>query len=238
MVYLGSKMCHARHIIPFIMADRKCGQPYVEPFVGGGNVIGQVPADGGPRTGADTNPYIVAMLSALAAGWEPPSAVSQDEYYAIKMNPGQFEPRLVGFVATACSFGGKWWGGYARNNETPPRDYCGVGRRRALREAPGLRGCTFVHADYRQLAFDDLSIIYCDPPYADVTDYSATGKFDSQEFWIWCDAKVRDGHSVFVSEYKAPDGWTSIWQKPVRVSIVSNRSKGATAVEQLFTRLP
>lgn len=36
MKYLGSKARIAKEILPIILKDRKVGQYYVEPFVGGG----------------------------------------------------------------------------------------------------------------------------------------------------------------------------------------------------------
>ncbi len=36
---MGSKARIAKHILPIILKDRKDGQWYVEPFVGGANLI-------------------------------------------------------------------------------------------------------------------------------------------------------------------------------------------------------
>ena len=55
---MGSKARHAKYILPIILADRKPEQWYIEPFVGGGNVIQYVQ---GNRLGADINEYIIAI---------------------------------------------------------------------------------------------------------------------------------------------------------------------------------
>ena len=42
MKYMGSKARIAKYILPIILKDRKEGQCYVEPFVGGANMIDKV----------------------------------------------------------------------------------------------------------------------------------------------------------------------------------------------------
>lgn len=42
MKYMGSKNRYAKEILPLILKDRKENQWYVEPFVGGANVIDKV----------------------------------------------------------------------------------------------------------------------------------------------------------------------------------------------------
>lgn len=42
MKYMGSKARHAKELLPIILKDRKPGQWYVEPFVGGANMIDKV----------------------------------------------------------------------------------------------------------------------------------------------------------------------------------------------------
>jgi DNA adenine methylase len=56
------------------------------------------------------------MFQKLQAGWIPPTEVSEEEYYSAKDNQ-ENEPWLAGFIGFACSFAGKWWGGYARDGK-------------------------------------------------------------------------------------------------------------------------
>ena len=58
MKYMGSKNRIAKYLLPIILKDRKEGQWYVEPFVGGANMIDKVD---GNRIGADNNEYLIAM---------------------------------------------------------------------------------------------------------------------------------------------------------------------------------
>jgi DNA adenine methylase len=77
MKYMGSKGRHAREILPLILRSRMDGQPYVEPFVGGFNVIDKVE---GIRFGNDNHPYLISLFKAVQNGWEPPTSVSEQEY--------------------------------------------------------------------------------------------------------------------------------------------------------------
>lgn len=113
MKYMGSKNRHAREILPITLKDRKPFQHYVEPFVGGFNLIDKVT---GNRTANDSHPYLIALFKAVQGGWLPPEEVSETDYLEIKNNPDNHSPELVGFVGFGCSFSGKWWGGYARGN--------------------------------------------------------------------------------------------------------------------------
>ena len=80
---MGSKARHAKEILPIILADREEGQWYVEPFVGGANVIDKVD---GNRLGSDINPYVISIYNSLNNGWEPPKEISEDTYKQIKKN--------------------------------------------------------------------------------------------------------------------------------------------------------
>ena len=75
------------------------------------------------------------------------------------------------------------------------------------------------------------SIIYCDPPYKDTTKYS--NLFNHDEFWEWCRQKSKEGHSVYISEYNAPDDFECIWQKEI-VSSLTKDTGSKKGVEKLF----
>ena len=107
---MGSKARLAKHILPIMLKDRKGDQYWVEPFVGACNLIDKV---NGNRIGSDVNPYIIALYKALQTGWTPPSSVTKEEYQNIKANKELYPAELVAFVGYGCSFGGKWFNGYA-----------------------------------------------------------------------------------------------------------------------------
>ena len=64
----------------------------------------------------DNHPYLIALLQALQNGYELPEEITEEQYHYIKEHKDE-DPALAGFVGFACSFGGKWFGGYARDKE-------------------------------------------------------------------------------------------------------------------------
>jgi len=229
MKYVGSKNRLAKHILPLILADRKESQTYVEPFAGGMNLIQHVK---GKRIANDINEYVIAMFEALVHdNWEPPTNMSEEQYQWVKQHPELFSKEYVGFLAIGCSYGGKWFGGYARGNKKDgtPRNYCLESRKNVLKQKSRLQGVTFCSTDYQSLQFPPNSIVYCDIPYSNTINYR--DKFDTDMFWQWA-RKISNQHQVFVSEYSAPDDITCIWQKETSVSIDSHKTK--KRIEKLY----
>ena len=230
MKYMGSKARHAKELLPIILKDRKPGQWYVEPFVGGANMIDKVD---GNRIGADIHPHLICLLDAVAKGWIPPESVSEEEYN--ELNKKRSITPETGAAGFGSSFGGKFFSGYARgkNSSGNWRNYASETKRNLLKQAPNLKGIMFLCSPYQQLVVPPNSIIYCDPPYEGTTKY-ATGGFDHAAFWQWCRDKVAEDHQVFVSEYNAPDDWVCVWEKKVSVNLDSNRNGASERIEKLF----
>lgn len=229
MKYMGSKARHAKEMLPVILAERKPGQWYVEPFVGGANMIDKVD---GLRIGNDTHPQLIALLDAVSKGWVPPTVIDEDAYRLA--NSRRSVDAITGFIGFGCSYSGKWFGGYARGdgNSGIPRNYAAESSRNLLKQAEKLSGVQFRCGSYLDLFIPPKSIIYCDPPYAGTTKY-ATGGFDHSSFWDWCEAKAKDGHTVFVSEYAAPNSWECVWEKTVNNTLVKDTGS-KQGVERLF----
>ena len=82
MKYMGSKNRIAKHILPIMLKDRKNGQYWVEPFVGGANMIDKVD---GNRIGADFNKYVASMWEKLEGGWLPRDNYTREDYAFVKL---------------------------------------------------------------------------------------------------------------------------------------------------------
>jgi len=225
MMYMGSKNRIAKHLLPIILKDRKQGQWYVEPFVGGANMIDKVD---GNRVGLDSNQYLISFFNALKSGWLPPNEVTKCFYYEVKNNKDDYPLELVCFVGFLCSFGGKWFGGYAHNKQG--YNYAGIGRRSVLKQLEKIQSCKFVHKKYQDLEFNSKCIIYCDPPYEGTTKYK--DDFNHSEFWEWARNKSIEGHSIFVSEYNAPKDFKCV--KSLEASEKINKNNYSKRVEKLF----
>lgn len=238
MKYMGSKARHAKHILPIILKDRKPDQWYVEPFVGGANVIDKVL---GNRIAADINPYVVAMLTALSKGWNPPQEIDKSTYNKHRKMYYQSDMRdahLTGYIGVNGSYNGRFYdGGYAgltKTKDGKERNYPLEAYYNVIKQAPFLAGVEFICSSYIDLEIPDSSIIYCDPPYQNSKEYRA-GSVLPDQFWQWCRDKSEDGHRVFVSEYEAPNDFVCVWEK--RVSSSLTKDTGAKkATEKLFTQ--
>ena len=229
MVYMGSKNRIAKELIPIITKDLKPNQWYVEPFVGGANMIDKI--EHPYKLGADNNKYLIALLEAVQNGQELPEHITKDEYIAVKTNKDNYPDWYVGFVGFVCSFRGKFFGGYSGYYTTKTgiqRNYIKERINNILKQ--NLDGIKLVCSSYDALDIPANSIIYCDPPYNGTTKYKDS--FDSDAFWQWCRDKAKEGHTVYVSEYNAPEDFKCIWEKQIN-SNLGGRSK--VAKEKLFT---
>lgn len=229
MKYMGGKSKLAKYLLPIILKDRKEGQWYVEPFVGGCNMIDKVD---GPRIGNDIHKELIAMFIALQNGWIPPDEVSEEMYKDCRNR--KYEDHIVGFVGFACSYAAKWFGGYARGktNKGEPRNYASEGKRHLLKQKPCIDGVQFFNKQYWELDIPPNSLIYCDPPYHGTTKY-CIGQFDHERFWDWCLKMGKDGHTVYISEYSMPSSFKCVWHKEVFNSLTKDTG-GKIGVEKLF----
>lgn len=174
---------------------------------------------------------MIALLNAVKGGYLPPDSVSESEYRFIRENK-DLHPALTGFVGFGCSFGGKWFGGYARNKGGT--NYAAQSKRSLLKDMAHLMDATFICSDYKAVSIPPNAVVYADPPYADTTGYSGE-KFNSEDFWICARLIAETGHRIYVSEEKAPPGWICVWEKPFTRTLDRNKSNQFQVTEKLFT---
>lgn len=228
MKYMGSKNRVAKHILPIMLEERKPDQWWVEPFVGGGNMIDKV---GGKRLGADCNENTIDALITIRDSLQliPKNnkVFTEEDYKRLREKDYGFNS----YAGYAFSYGGKWMGGWRRDRKGE-RDYVLEAYNNAVKQSPRLQDVIFVCCSYDELHIPSSSLIYCDPPYAGTTKYS--NDFDHKLFWQWCRDKANEGHKVFVSEYNAPEDFTCIWKKEI-VSSLTKNTGSKKGVEKLFT---
>ena len=142
---------------------------------------------------------------------------------------------LRGYIGYALSYGSKWFGGWARTDATGKiqRDYVAEAYRNATKQSPKLQGCRLECMSYNDLCLPPNSIIYCDPPYAGTTGYKRP--FDHTAFWQWCRDKATEGHTMYVSEYKAPPDFLCLWAGQIKSSLTKDTGS-KTRTEKLFTK--
>ena len=239
MNYTGGKSRLAKGISEAILNDTDSRAEYLEPFMGGGSVFEKIAPHFAESIGSDASEDLMLMWNAVCNGWEPPAAISEEEYALLKTASPSPIRALAGFGG---SFGGKWFAGYARGYTASgvERNYQGEAARSVMKFGLAVADCAkeMVRADYGDWIPVQGQVVYCDPPYAKTQGYSAVGSFDSARFWSKMDDWVSLGASVYVSEYVAPVGWECIWEREHRVSLkrVTNGKGGPMRTERLFTK--
>lgn len=235
---MGSKNRIAKYILPIMLkeAEGKGITSWVEPFVGGANLIDKVP-DTYQKLGIDSNPHTIEALIAIRdLVDELPNEVTLENYKSLK---GTEPNPITSLIRFGASFGGKFENGYARSftKKGVPRNYWDEARRNAIKQSPKLKNVKFCNAEYSDFHHLTNSIIYCDPPYEGTTSYK-TDKFDHVKFWDWC-RKMSEKNLVFISEYKAPDDFICVWEGDVKTNFASQRQEAThKATEKLFRYNP
>ena len=233
---MGSKARHAKELLPIILKDHKPEMWYVEPFVGGANMIDKVSADIAPkRLGCDFNEYLIEMWKSAIKGTLSFSYVDKEAYASVRDNKECYDKGFVGWVAHGCSYNGKWFGGFAGElvtKEGNTRNYQNEAANAVKKQAAVMQDVIFKHKSVFDLTFPKPCTIYCDPPYAGTTKYK--DEFDHAKFYDWCRERKKEGHTVFVSEYWMPDDFICVWEKQVNSGL--NKDVGSKkATERLYT---
>ena len=212
-----------------MLKNRVEGQWWVEPFVGGANMIDKVD---GNRLGADLNKPLIACLNGLADGWLPPRNITEDFFNKVKADNSIVDAATLGYIGTQLTYGSMWFSSYRRDN-TGLRNYSNEAFRNVEKQAVNIKGVKFKSVSYHHLPIPDESIIYCDPPYKGTAKYNAVDEFDHNSFFEWCRGKVNQGHQVFISEYNAPDDFVCVWKKEITSSLGKDTGS-KKGIEKLF----
>lgn len=241
MIYQGSKERLSKYILPFIQGciDSNNTQTYIEPFVGGANIIDKVKCH--YRIGFDRNHWVVTLLKYMhedpllsLAPKDCPFdlyAKVRDSYNRKTREFTDEEKAIVGYFA---SYGGRFYdGGYGRD-KTGKRNIYKERLVYARKQAPLLENIAFVEADYQKSvnALAENCLIYCDPPYCNTKQYGVT--FNSESFYTWVE-ELSKKYFVLVSEYSMPSAFVRLWCKERKVMQKSDRTQAEIATEGLYT---
>lgn len=240
MKYMGSKSRIAKYIVPILQKyiDDNNIKKYVEPFVGGANVIDKIKCD--EKYGSDYNKYLIALLQRVRNKEPLLDEVSRELYSDVRSNKDtdKYEDWFVGNVGFIASYNGRWFdGGYAQAGYEKTktgerfRDYYQEAKRNILEQTNDIQDTVFIHKDYKEWTDLKNCLIYCDPPYQGTKQYDNAKNFDYEEFWNiireWSKNNI-----VLISEQNAPDDFECIWEQEVSRSIkATDKSK---SVEKLF----
>jgi len=224
MHYFGGKQKIAQLLSLYLESIRQ-GRVFVEPFCGGCSITSRM---SGERLASDANEPLINLYKALQAGWLPPDTLTEDEYRTLRRAADASNP-LTAFAAIGCSFSGKWWGGYARDNTG--RNYCKNAKNSLLKKMATMQGVGFTCGSYLNIA-PVGRLVYCDPPYENTTGYAGIPKFSHADFWAWV-RETSKSNVVVVSEYNAPEDFRVVWSKDTTTDIRTKSGREAR-VEKLF----
>lgn len=176
MQYQGGKSKISKPISEIITPYQN-GRPFVSLFCGSCAVESKITGYSSMICN-DKQPYLIALLRACQAGYIPPESVTEEEWCYTREHLDE-NPALSGFMGFGCSFGGKWFGGFARSKD---RSYARESKNSLLRDMQTLDRAFFTNLDYRDVPIQHGSVVYADPPYAGTTQYNHE-TFDSEAFW-------------------------------------------------------
>jgi DNA adenine methylase len=212
MRIMGGKSRLAKQICAILEAERKPDQRFVDVFCGGANIVAGM-GDHGPRVANDGCEPLITLYRAWLAGWRPPPDVSEELYREIKAKKDPTDP-LTAFVGFGCSFGGIWFGTYARCCVKPgtrwrvasdypgaePANFADTSARTLARKLSRCADVQFTCQDFAAVEILPGDLVYCDSPYFGTTSYDWFTGFDYPKYvgklTEW--AEIAD---VFVSEY-------------------------------------
>lgn len=217
MRYMGGKFRQSKAIVQCLKPCFSENTVYVEPFCGGLWSAARIAKElrpGSMMLNDINKPLMLLWQKCLKEGcdWLPTDLQEVEQHYhEIKTAADDANP-LTAWYGIACSFGGKWFGGVARNSHSDN----GVGfepQKRSTAEkvrAVGMCNPQFFVGSYENLGIPDGAVVYCDPPYAGRTKAHHFGTWDDSAFWQW----VRDLSSrctVFVSCFDCPSDFKVVY---------------------------
>jgi len=230
MRYFGGKQRIAGSLAYYMnqLIKQHGHEAFVDLFCGSCNILTNIKCN--TRVGNDIHPSLIAMWQAVQAGWIPPDKVSREEYNVQKAKK-EVSP-LDAFIGFGCSFGGKYWGGYANSDNF--RNYASNAKNSTLQKLSYLQDVTFINLPYSEVILTVNSLIYCDIPYKDTKEYAGTPRFDHAAFYTWLKANTDKDIIVSEYDYNVPAGAKVIHSIRSKQDMNSSNGKIATQ-EVLFT---
>lgn len=233
MKYMGSKSRIAKYIVPILQEciDSNHVTTYIEPFVGGGNIIDKIRCQ--ERIGSDINPYLIALLKRVQEGKPLLDEVSRDTYNLVRdawkngTDKAKYEQWYVGNIGFLASYNGRWFDDrYAKpyivktHNGSKTCDGYQESKRNLEKQASNLFNITLKCSEYKEYApqhYKDC-VFYLDPPYLNTKPYSINPTFDHEVFWGWA-RELSKNNYVYISELVAPKDFEIVWNRSTLVSL-------------------
>ena len=229
MRYQGGKSRISQQIAEIIQRERESNLTFVSLFCGSCSIESKV--NGFDKIICnDKHEYLIELFKGVQNGYELPEIITEEQYKYIREHKDN-DKALTGFVGFGCSFGGKWFGGYARNKTNT--NYALQSKKSLLKDMSNLTTAHFTCQDYHDVIIPNNSIVYADPPYNNTTGYGKD-KFNSDEFWEYMRI-ISKNNKVFISEQTAPNDFECVWEKEFTRTLDVNKDNQFKVTEKLFT---
>ena len=241
MKYLGSKNQIAKSIVPILQKciDDNNITTYIEPFVGGANIIDKIECDN--KIGSDTNKYLIALLNQLKK--DPslfPEELSREHYQDVKddykNNGTKYSDWYKGLVGFCGAFRGKFFDScacYDYESQGKIRNNYKESLRNILKQRKNILDVNFLVSDYRKYEPSIYSncLFYCDIPYKGTYNYNI--EFDYESFYTWA-KQISENNYIYISEYEMPNDFEMIYEQKKKMCLQS-QSDRFVVTEKLFT---
>lgn len=229
MVYLGSKARLVKYIAPILQKciDDNHIDTYIEPFVGGANMIENIKCKN--RIGSDANPELIELLKYMQSDPElklAPDACGFEHYKDVrenrKNNTGKYPVYYTALIGFFASFAGRYFDGGFGRDKKGGREIYPERLRNAREQAPNLKDIIFECRDYKEFKDIKNAVFYFDPPYKDTKNYSKF-KIDYDEFYDFV-RELSKNNFCFVSEFNMPDDFKIVWEKDRKLLLRADRA--------------
>lgn len=238
MWYLGGKFRQSKEIVKAVQDLKPDFHTYTEPFCGAMwsacAVIKAFPDRKFLLN--DVNPYLMCLWSALLEDWDPPEFISLETYNDYKEKRPINDP-MTAYIGFAWSFGGKFFGGYARNKSGSKE---GKGSYRSLKTKQQILKSADVTLScqcFNELNMDagGSDVCYLDPPYDGRTKQSnVVGEFDIISHYNWAESLTEvEDRLVVATDFGNPRRWKVVHNFGDTVVRHLN-SKGRDGTEELL----
>jgi len=243
MKYMGGKYFLAKDIVSimnkYVSVNDVDG--YLEPFCGAMSVLMKM-----NKTykciASDYHPDLIELWKAIQSNtFIPPTEMTEEIYHDIKQLPSP--NALKAFVGFGCSFGGKYFAGYADKYKNGKNEnYLQEITNSINKKKNKLSNIEFYSCSYDTWKPTN-KLIYCDPPYQITkfpikyrTDTVKYDIFDNKHFWDVMREWSKNNY-VFISETSAPDDFIKVWSKPTHRSASQSdktryKNKSETFIEE------
>lgn len=226
MQIAGGKARIAKRVAQIVNAERGTRELW-EPFMGG---LWATAALGGKVRASDIHPGLANLYNAVRDGLNLPDVVTREDYEVARKLP--VDSALRTFVGFGCSWGGKFFGGYA-GGLNGKLTYAQLAKRNVEMHVRSLWQATFTCESFFEREPESNVMAYLDPPYAGTTPYAGVEAWNPERFSARVKEWVDAGAVLYVSEYAFPFG-DVVFERTAKRTLGASNGEMPAVTERLY----